>query len=216
MWHWTIRVCQITDMTDFISFTFRISSQIEYARLIQLFICDITAFCILSSMYPFFGTNSMIRFAMMPNIIFLSMFSSGIDRNWLNFSEFSSYDKQILSSISHLSATSFFFPIFHNSRNKTYFNRQSWAFLVHLITHSIVTRWTFWACFVDECLSPIRLKPTYQMECMVSLACLASLCMKVFILFSGHCMFLWDGPRTLIWYILVPWSWCLLRFPSQI
>lgn len=53
MWHWTIRVCQITDMTDSISFTFRISSQIEYARLIQLFICDIPAFCILSSMYPF-------------------------------------------------------------------------------------------------------------------------------------------------------------------
>lgn len=212
MWHWTIRVCQITDMTDSISFTFRISSQIEYARLIQLFICDIPAFCILSSMYPFLEQTqwyaslwcqilsscqcsavvlvetdpTFLSFLPMTNKFFLQ---SPIPRQHLSSSPFSTTAETRCISVVGFSCT---------------------------LSNSIVTRWTFWACFVDECLSPIRLKPTYQMECMILLACLASLCMKVFILFSGHCMFLWDGPRTLIWCILVPWSCCLLRFSSQI
>ena len=212
MWHWTIRVCQITDMTDSISFTFRISSQIEYARLIQLFICDIPAFCILSSMYPFLEQTQW--YASLWCQILSSCQCSAVvlvetDPTFLSFLPMTNSFFS-LPSLGNI----FLLPHFPQQQKQDVF--QSWAFLVHLVTHSIVTRWTFWACFVDECLSPIRLKPTYQMECMILLACLASLCMKVFILFSGHCMFLWDGPRTLIWCILVPWSCCLLRFSSQI
>ena len=107
---------------------------------------------------PIFRTDLIIHYAIMPDIIFSTMFRSDIGRNWPNFSKFSSFGKKNSSAIFHLSATSFFSTFSTTAETKCISNEGTsytlWNSL-HPYQVSFLNVLCWWIC-----RPPLLLKPT--------------------------------------------------------